>query len=199
MDVLLKRLDKIKFIVNEDSFFNQQSLGGELNFHIFDYEPEDEPIIRKFIKNFVENNSYENSKIKPIVFDLFELILEILESRKSGNNSILDLSIQKEQKEGTAKLIKAISGILKPESFIKIIQEKIVDKNLVILCGVGKAYPLVRSHTVLNNLHAVLDKVPVIMFYPGKYDQKELNLFCGNKFDGLKDDNYYRAFRLATN
>ena len=36
---LRARLDKIKTIIEQDSFFNQQSLGGELNFHIFDYEP----------------------------------------------------------------------------------------------------------------------------------------------------------------
>ncbi len=196
MNSLAERLDKIKVIVNEDSFYNQQSLGGELNFHIFDYEPKDELIIRKFIKTFVENNSYANSKIRPVAFDLFEMILDILNSRKAGSNTILDLSIQKEEKEGVDKLIKAISGILKPESFIKIIQEQIQDKNLVILYGVGKAYPIIRSHTVLNNLHAVLDNIPVIMFYPGQYDQKELNLFCGSTFEGLKDDNYYRAFRL---
>ena len=71
--------------------------------------------------------------------------------------------------------------------------------NLVLITGVGKSYPLVRSHTILNNLHSLLDKVPVIMFYPGMYDQKELSLFNGSKFDGLKDDNYYRAFRLVAN
>ena len=79
------------------------------------------------------------------------------------------------------------------------IKKELGDSNLVILSGVGKVYPLVRSHNVLNNLHAVLDKIPVIMFYPGTYDQKELRLFKGSNFDGLKDDNYYRAFRLVAN
>ena len=80
MNSLAERLDKIKVIVNEDSFYNQQSLGGELNFHIFDYEPKEELIIRKFIKTFVENNGYANSKIRPVAFDLFEMILNILNS-----------------------------------------------------------------------------------------------------------------------
>jgi len=50
----------------------------------------------------------------------------------------------------------------------------------------------VRSHNILNNLQEVIDKKPVIMFFPGKYDGQSLQLF--NKF---KDDNYYRAFRLV--
>ena len=82
---------------------------------------------------------------------------------------------------------------------IELIKNKMDNHNLVLITGVGKSYPLVRSHTILNNLHSLLDKVPVIMFYSGMYDQKELSLFNGSKFDGLKDDNYYRAFRLVAN
>ena len=36
------------------------------------------------------------------------------------------------------------------------------------------------------------DQVPVVMFYPGKYDGQALMLFSK-----IKDDNYYRAFRLV--
>ena len=43
-----------------------------------------------------------------------------------------------------------------------------------------------RSHTVLNNLHQVIDNVPVVLFYPGNYDGQELVLF-----GEIKDDNYY--------
>lgn len=199
MATLNERLDKIRYVIEDDGFFNQQSLGGELNFHIFDYDPDEELIIREFVTELVKSYSHTNSKIKPIIFDLFEMILEILSSKKVGSGTILDKAIEMEEKDGTEKLIKSVSGLLKPESFISLIKEKLGDSNLVFLVGVGKAYPLVRSHTILNNLHSVLDKIPVVMFYPGSYDQKELNLFAGNKFDGLKDDNYYRAFRLVAN
>jgi hypothetical protein len=62
---------------------------------------------------------------------------------------------------------------------------------VVFITGVGKCYPIVRSHNVLNNLHQVLDSAPVIMFYPGEYTGHGLKLF-----GTLKDDNYYRAFQL---
>ena len=45
---------------------------------------------------------------------------------------------------------------------------------------------------VLNNLHQAIDHVPVVLFYPGKYDGQELILF-----GEIKDDNYYRAFKLV--
>ena len=51
---------------------------------------------------------------------------------------------------------------------------------------------LLRSHKVLNNLSQSFGRVPVVLFFPGTYDEQSLILF-----DELKDDNYYRAFRLV--
>jgi hypothetical protein len=62
--------------------------------------------------------------------------------------------------------------------------------DIIFITGVGKAYPIIRSHTVLNNLHSRIDTTPVIMFFPGVYDS-ELRLF-----GEITDDNYYRALRL---
>lgn len=194
MTNIKSRLDKIKDIVESDSLYKQQSLGGELNFHIFDYDPADEMIVRNYVNDFIKNYSHANSRIKPIVFDLFEMILELLD-----NEDVLNDAIELEQQEGTEALFNATSEILKADNFKELIKNKMDNHNLVLITGVGKSYPLVRSHTILNNLHSLLDKVPVIMFYPGMYDQKELSLFNGSKFDGLKDDNYYRAFRLVAN
>ena len=66
------------------------------------------------------------------------------------------------------------------------------DDDIVFLTGVGKVWPIIRSHTVLNNLHRALDKVPVVLFFPGTYDGGSLMLF-----NEIKDDNYYRAFQLV--
>ncbi|GAA6437131.1 hypothetical protein K150096H7_08830 [[Clostridium] symbiosum] len=65
------------------------------------------------------------------------------------------------------------------------------DDAVVFLTGVGKIFPFVRSHNVLNNLHQVLDKVPVVMFYPGEWNGQSLSLF-----GTINDGNYYRAFPL---
>jgi hypothetical protein len=62
--------------------------------------------------------------------------------------------------------------------------------DIIIICGVGKAWPVIRSHTILNNLHKRIEKTPLIVFFPGTYDL-ELRLF-----GEITDDNYYRAFRL---
>ena len=73
----------------------------------------------------------------------------------------------------------------------KILQEELTD-SVVFLTGVGKCHPIIASHNILNNLHQVLDTVPVVLFYPGEYSGQDLKLF------GTMDSrNYYRAFRLV--
>ena len=67
---------------------------------------------------------------------------------------------------------RAINKLLKLGSESNLIVNHIIDNtpknSVVFLTGVGKSYPLLRSHNVLNNLHQVLDEVPVIMFLPWK-------------------------------
>ena len=97
-----------------------------------------------------------------------------------------------EKKTGEEGLLKAIKPILKPDNFTALIKDKTKESKLLLLTGVGKIWPLVRSHVILNNLHTVLKDMPVILFFPGIYNKLELKLF--GKF---KDDNYYRAFKLV--
>lgn len=65
----------------------------------------------------------------------------------------------------------------KDSLIINYIRKRTPEKAIMFLVGIGKCYPILRSHTVLNNLHQVIDNVPVVMFYPGKYDGQELILF----------------------
>ena len=62
---------------------------------------------------------------------------------------------------------------------------------MVLLTGIGRVYPYMRSHNILNNLQGTFDDVPVVLFYPGEYNGQSLTLF-----ELFMDDNYYRAFNL---
>ncbi|MEO1181942.1 MAG: DUF1788 domain-containing protein [Cyanobacteria bacterium J06636_28] len=120
--------------------------------------------------------------------NLYQAMLDILESR-----GFLEKSFKMEADKGNQKLARTLQSVLRPEKLVEYIQNKCTGKeNLIFLTGVGASWPLVRSHSILNNLHAVLDTIPVVMFFPGNYDGQELRLF-----NALKDDNYYRAFPLV--
>ncbi|NHM30669.1 DUF1788 domain-containing protein [Neobacillus terrae] len=182
-----RRLDKIIPKIKEDKFIQGRGLGNEISFYIFDYEPNEELVVRDYVKHIKKEFNYERSGRKIIEFDLYKMLLEIAQEKR-----IFDRVFQVEEKQGKDALFKAMTTFAKPDVFLKKIKEQIDDNNVVFITGVGKVYPFVRSHTILNNLQEVIDKIPVIMFFPGRYDGQSLQLF--NKF---KDDNYYRAFPLV--
>ncbi len=126
-----------------------------------------------------------------IVFDLYDIVIDILEQE-----GFLEQCYAFEKKKGMERITKAIGNLLQvndDESLIvSHIKEHTPTQSVVFLTGIGKCYPFLRSHKVLNNLHQAIDNVPVVMFYPGTYDGQELVLFSE-----IKDDNYYRAFRLV--
>ncbi|QZN76219.1 DUF1788 domain-containing protein [Paenibacillus sp. DR312] len=181
------RLDKIIPKIREDKFIEGRGLGNEISFYVFDYEPEHELLVRDYISHIMKEFSHEGSGRKLIEFDLYKMLIEIAKEKR-----IYDRIPQMEEKQGKEALFKAMSNFANPEIFLQKIKDQMQDHNVVLITGVGKVYPFIRSHNILNNLQEVLDKTPVIMFFPGKYDGLSLRLF-----DQFKDDNYYRAFRLV--
>lgn len=63
---------------------------------------------------------------------------------------------------------------------------------MLLLTGVGAAYPMLRSHTLLTALQPIMKHAGGGCSTPVAYDGFSLRLF-----NTLADDNYYRAFRLA--
>ncbi|MHB8277751.1 MAG: DUF1788 domain-containing protein [Candidatus Humimicrobiaceae bacterium] len=182
------KLEKIYKVITSEEFLKGKGLGNEVNYYIFDYPPESELLVRKYLNNIlIKKIKNSHQDINLIIIDLYDILIEILESKK-----VLKPAIDMEKKTGEKGLLKAIKPILKPENFAALIKDKTKDSNLLLLTGVGKIWPLVRSHVILNNLNVVLNNMPVILFFPGIYNKLELQLF--SKF---KDDNYYRAFVLV--
>ncbi len=191
MDSIDERLNKIEGIIKKDSFRRNKGLGNEVGYYIFDYDPKYELKVRehvKYLKNKINNN---NSSFEIVEFDLYNIIIKILQEK--GH---LEKSFEFERKKGREFAKRAIKKLLKLGSESNLIVNHIKDKapenSVIFLTGVGKSYPLLRSHNVLNNLHQVLDEVPIIMFFPGKYSGNDLILF-----GTIKDNNYYRAFPLV--
>ena len=95
---------------------------------------------------------------------------------------------------GDAELLSAFHGIIEGARIAPLIAEKanIELNEIVVLTGIGNAYPLIRTHDLLNNLQILMKNKPLVVFYPGSYSGQILSLF-----EQLKDENYYRAFRLV--
>lgn len=190
MKSIYERLDEILPIISAPHFRENKGLGNEVGFYIFDYSPKDEMIVRERIP-FIKSKAQSSYNINIVEIDLYEAIIEILESK-----GYLKKNFEMEEKKGSEFVMnatkKALRLTLSNDLLVKYIVEKSEGCDIVFLTGVGKAWPLVRSHTILNNLHKEIEDMPLVMFFPGSYDGGTLMLF-----EEFKDDNYYRAFPLV--
>lgn len=191
MGTLEEKLDIVEQLIKEKSFRENKGLGNEVGYYVFDYPPDKEMIVRERIDYMKQKNSKGLFDFELVVFDLYDIIIDLLEEE-----GFLEICYKFEKKQGIERIVKAVSNLLQINDdsslIVKHIRDNTPENAVVLITGVGKAYPLLRSHKILNNLHQAIDHVPVVMFYPGKYDGQELILF-----ETIKDDNYYRAFRLV--
>ena len=47
------RLQEMTNILSSNDLFESNGLGNEINFHVFDYDPEDEYIVREYLENYL--------------------------------------------------------------------------------------------------------------------------------------------------
>lgn len=185
-----ERLDSIWKRISNTEFLANRGVGNEVRYYIFDYDPHDELIVREHIKGLKKKNNPTADGFEIVEYDLYNIIIEILEQK-----GYIDKCIQFEKTKGREYMFNAISKMLRLTGDNNMIIEKIIDETpnnaVVFITGIGKTFPMIRSHNILNNLHQVLDQVPVVMFYPGVWDGQVFSLF-----GTIKDDNYYRAFPL---
>lgn len=181
------RLEQIKNELNSENFVKGKGLGNEISYYVFEYDPKEELMVREYIKYIIKEFNKINYNRKIIEFDLYKMLIGFLK-QEGDFQQIIDL----EDREGKSYILEAISTFVNSDVYCEIIQEMSEGFDIIFLTGIGKVYPFMRSHNILNNLQQYLKKKPVVMFYPGEYSGQDLKLF--KKF---KDENYYRAFPLV--
>ena len=185
-----------RFIDLEDRMISVEALtrygtANDLRFYIFDYAPADELLVRKETKKLKDRNP------AIVEFDLYEMMLQIIEDE----GYMEDVLRMEKEYEKDLLLREVFQTLLSVEeegnSFLDKFKNDIEDdgNSIVLITGVGKAFPVVRSHTILNNLQSIFRRNPVVMMYPGRYEIKEKMTL--RLFERLDDDNYYRAFPLV--
>ena len=191
MKTIEERLDILEEKMRSEKFRTSTGLGNEVGYYVFDYEPYEELKVRERIDHLRNQNTIAKFGYQLQVYDLYELIIKLLEDEDSLED-LIDL----EEEEGTEYVFAAISDILRFDEqgslIVNTITEQTTNDSVVFLTGVGKCFPILRSHKILNNLHQVMDHCPVVLFFPGRYTGNSLNIF-----GTVKDDNYYRAFPLV--
>ncbi len=196
---LRPRLNQILPKITSDDFLRGHGIGNEIAFHIFDYPAEEELTVREHIAFLAEQIPRRKPGTRVVSVNLFDFLLDYLRDR-----GLLEKSLELQREKGNEALEKALRGVLHEEKIARRFGEVASpeEHDLVLVSGVGSAYPMLRSHTLLTNLHAIMGKTPLVLFYPGRYDRMTLRLFGktglvgGSLGDRKKTVNYYRAFRL---
>ena len=184
-----------RFIELEDRMISVESLtrygtANDMKFYIFDYSPQEEMIIRNEIKKLKGRNP------DIVEFDLYEMMLEIIEEQGYTEDVIL-AEKDYDKQHLLSEIFQPILSVEETDNdFLekfKVVQDD--GTKIILVTGVGKSYPVIRSHTILNNLQNIFKRNPVVMMYPGRYETKKAMTL--RLFDRLDDDNYYRAFPLV--
>lgn len=165
-----------------------EGLGGELPIYIqpvpIEQYDEVEIQIPFLIKRLNEVNK------STIEINLYNLCIEML--RESDT---LDIILESEKEIDHQILVETLDSILNIDDVIQKIVNQIEASNqvpsIVVFTGVGNAYPMLRSHSILNNIHGLAGDIRFVLIFPGSYNNKQLSLF-----DCIHDENYYRAHNL---
>ena len=191
MSGITERLDAMEAAIRKPSFRQSSGRANEVNYWVFDYAPEKELEVRERIEYMKRKNRKGVDGFELVVFDLYDIIMDYLEKE-----DFLEQGYRFEKRRGIGRITKAVSNSMKINDddslIVQYIKDNTPENSVVFLTGIGKCYPILRSHKVLNNLHQAFVRSPWVMFFPGTYNEQELILF-----NEIKDDNYYRAFRLV--
>jgi hypothetical protein len=188
MTDLKARLDRIRGRITSNEFLTGSGLGAEVAFYAFDYSPTDEPQVASHLDWLLDDLSRKTS-LRIANVNVFALAIKVLKDR-----GLYDKAVAMELVKGVPALLSALKGPLEPGKLAQSLMAEVAETpvDMVFLTGVGAAYPLVRTHSLLNNLQSKIGRTPLVLFFPGRFNGQTLQLF-----GELQETPYYRAFRLV--
>ena len=166
-----------------------EGLSNEVPFFIYPYEPEHALSVAKAKKRIKNRLASRGVEVREI--NLYDLSVEILKGRGDWEE-ILEVESGLDKTE----FAEMLQSMLNPQQHLApAIRELLSDGefDVVFLTGIGEVFPYIRSHNVLNNLQSIVVGKPMLMFFPGHYEQSDTLGSSLVLFGRLKDDQYYRA------
>ena len=186
---LAEQEEHLVAVLSGGRFLKMEGLSNEVPFFIYPYEPEYAREVAKAKKRVKNRLASKGVGVREI--NLYDLSIELLKGRGDWEE-VLEVEPSLDKAEFTEML----QSMLNPQQHLApAIAEKLADGDfdIVFLTGIGEVFPYIRSHNVLNNLQSVVSGKPMLMFFPGRYEQSETLGSALVLFSRLKDDQYYRA------
>lgn len=179
---------RLRAKLSDPMFLANKGIGNEVGFFVFPYDAAREDEVRARTAELVSLSDEGRLPCRIVHCDLWDVFLQICEQRR-----ILDKIADLERRRGSRALLERLQKIATPEAFVQAMDYEPHEsgRDVLLVTGVGRVYPIVRAHSILENAQHVFADVPVVLLYPGTYDGAQLHLF-----NSISDGNYYRAFNL---
>jgi len=193
---LADRLNEILPRITSEAFLSSEGIGNEIACYIFDYPAEDELEVREHIEWMMERIATHHSKLGVLHLNLLDVVVAYLKKR-----GFFEKTLEMQLTKGDAQVLNTLKGPLAAERLRDFIaaEHHPADRDLLLLSGVGSVWPMLRAHSLLNCLHTVMDRTPLVMFYPGSFDGTTLQLFgrITPTSRNPRTKPYYRAIMLV--
>lgn len=184
MSELKARLDDLRSLIQDPAFLEGKGLSNEINIRIFCYDPSEEMMVRHFIRQIMTDQSLRCHLIE---YNLYEMFLSLCEEKRIAKNIP-----RMEERKGKNILLDDLSKTANHVALVnKMKYEPHEIGDVLLITGVGDVFPFVRAHAVLNAMQSDFSDVPILLFYPGNYDGRYVQLF-----NRLEKNDYYRAFNV---
>ena len=184
MSDLMKRLDKLRALLQEPDFLDGKGLSNEVNIRIFCYDPAEEMAVRHFLERLTADS---NLGCRLIEYNLYRVFLSICDEKR-----ITDKIPQQEEKKGRGFILDQMRRMANSMTFAEKMKYEPHNRgDVVLVTGVGEAFPFIRVHSLLDAMQPFFSDVPVLVMYPGTFDGHYVKLF-----DLLTPNSYYRAFNV---
>ncbi len=130
--------------------------------------------------------------------DLFDLVLEEL-----ANKNYLDDLIENETTFTKDQLLETLRNFSDPKRHLVPQLVRKLSENaqqLTLITGSGRVFPFLRTHSLLESLQPAISRHPLVIFFPGDYQQEpnsgsHLRLFGSIPLPVIGNA-YYRALNL---
>lgn len=185
MSEIYERLDLLREMIQDKDFLEGKGLSNEVNIRIFCYDPKNEMIIRHFTERLVTDQELSCHIIE---YNLYKVFLSICDDKR-----ITDRIPAQEDKKGKQFILDQMMHIANNTTFISKMQyEPHEVGDVILITGVGEAFPFIRVHSLLDAMQPHFSDVPILVMYPGTFDGRYVKLF-----DRLNPNPYYRAFNIV--
>lgn len=179
-------------ILSSKRFLECQILCNDVPFFIADYKIKYESEMQKLQGQLIKKLAELNVKVLSI--NMYDLVVEILKATGDW-----EWYLDNEPTITKASLKEDLQSILDIREVIIPKIKSTIESNefdILFVNGVGEVFPYLRSHSLLTNLQAIITDKPLLMFYPGKYEQTATTGSTFKLFDLCPEGQEYRAANI---